>query len=168
MWLPKIPTVAADRLLHPLLIRAKAHRRPVTPYIRKVQQSYFSHSLRRLLDTLLALLLLELAVKKYLAQCLLHLALTLAKVLALDQVGNLFVIVILLLPTFTLAALLQRLVALGELSERGERVGAKLVEDTRNELCQLLVLSVAVEREGVRGDGRVDCTADIPSAIART
>lgn len=72
------------------------------------------------------------------------------KVLALDQVGDIVLIVGLL-------ALLHILVRLGELAERGEGVGAKLVEDAGDELGELLVLAVAVDGKGVGGDRGVDC-----------
>ena len=71
------------------------------------------------------------------------------EVLALDEVGNLIIVLALL-------ALLHVLVALGELSEGGERVGAELVKDAGNELSELLVLAVAVDGEGVGGDGGVN------------
>jgi hypothetical protein len=41
------------------------------------------------------------------------------------------------------------LVALGEFSERGKGVGAELVEDTRDEFGEFLVLAVSVDGEGV-------------------
>jgi hypothetical protein len=49
------------------------------------------------------------------------------------------------------------LVALGEFSERGKGVGAELVEDTRDEFGEFLVLAVSVDGEGVRWDSGVDC-----------
>ena len=49
------------------------------------------------------------------------------------------------------------LVRFSELSERGERVGAKLVQDTGDELGELLVDTVAVHGEGVGGGKAVDC-----------
>ena len=66
--------------------------------------------------------------------------------LALDQIRNV-VVVILALAGLALR-LLHLLVALGELAEAGERVGTELVEDTGNELGQLLLLAVAVEGKG--------------------
>lgn len=75
------------------------------------------------------------------------------EVLALDQLGYLIIVVVLLL---TLSTLLEALVALSELAERSERVGAELVKDARDELGELLVLTVAVEGEGVGGDSGVD------------
>lgn len=75
------------------------------------------------------------------------------EVLALDEIRDVVVVFLLVL---TLGALLQALVALGELSERGQGVGSKLVQDAGNELGQLLVLTVAVDGEGVGWDGGVD------------
>ncbi|RBQ90199.1 hypothetical protein VDGD_20520 [Verticillium dahliae] len=72
------------------------------------------------------------------------------KVLSLDEVGDVVLIAVLL-------ALLHVLVALGELAEGGKGVGAELVEDARDELGELLVLTVAVDGEGVGGNGGVDC-----------
>lgn len=71
------------------------------------------------------------------------------KVLSLDEVGDVVLIAVLL-------ALLHVLVALGELAEGGKGVGAELVEDARDELGELLVLTVAVDGEGVGGNGGVD------------
>lgn len=79
-------------------------------------------------------------------KCLLDLAL---EVLTLDQVGDVVLLTV-------LALLLHVLVALGELAEGGEGVGAELVEDAGDELGELLVLAVAVDGEGVGGDGGVD------------
>lgn len=87
--------------------------------------------------------------------CLLDVVLAL-EVLALDQLRYLVIVVVLLL---ALGALLHALVALGQLAERGERVGAELVEDARDELGELLVLTVAVEGEGVGGDRGVNCAS---------
>lgn len=69
--------------------------------------------------------------------------------LTLNEVGDLVVISLLL-------ALLEALVALGKLAQRGKRVRSQLVQDTGNELRQLLVLTVAVDGEGVRGNRGVD------------
>jgi hypothetical protein len=71
------------------------------------------------------------------------------EVLTFHQVGDVVLIVALL-------GLLQVLVALGELAERGQRVRAELVKDAGNELSQLLILTVAVDGEGVVGDSGVD------------
>lgn len=49
-----------------------------------------------------------------------------------------------------------RLVRLGKAAEVGERVGAELVEDTRDELGELLGLATAVDGEGVGSEGTVD------------
>lgn len=75
------------------------------------------------------------------------------EVLTLDKVGDVIIVLLLVL---TLDALLHALVALGELAEGSERVGAKLVENAGDELGQLLVLTVTVDGEGVGGDGGVD------------
>lgn len=75
------------------------------------------------------------------------------EVLALDQVGDLVVILALL-------SLLHVLVALGELAERGQGVGAELVQDAGDKLSELLVLTVAVDGEGVGLDGGVDYEND--------
>lgn len=80
------------------------------------------------------------------------------EVLALDKVGDVIIVLLLVL---TLNALLHALVALGELAEGSERVGAKLVEDAGDELGQLLVLTVAVDGEGVGGDGGVNCSGHV-------
>lgn len=76
------------------------------------------------------------------------------EVLALDQVGDLIIVLALL-------ALLHVLVALGKLAERSERVGAKLVKDAGNKLGKLLVLAVAVDGKGVGGNGGVDWSASV-------
>lgn len=73
------------------------------------------------------------------------------EVLAGNQVRNVVVVL------GTLLVLLGHvLVALGELAKRCERVGAKLVQDTRDELGQLLVLTSSVDGEGVGGHSGVD------------
>lgn len=56
-----------------------------------------------------------------------------------------------------LSVLRHVLVALGQLPERGQRVGAQLVENARDELCELLVFAVSVDGERVGGDSGVDC-----------
>lgn len=66
-----------------------------------------------------------------------------------DQVGDIVVVGLLL-------GLLHVLVALGELAERCERVGSELVEDSGDELGQLLVLTVAVDGKGVGGNRGVN------------
>ena len=77
------------------------------------------------------------------------------KVLTLHKIRYLVIVVVLLV--FTLAALLEALVGFGELSEGCERVWAELVEDAGDELGELFVLAVAVDGEGVGWDGGVDC-----------
>lgn len=78
------------------------------------------------------------------------------EVLTRNKVRDVVIVLILLLLTLTLL-LLHALVALGELAEGGQRVGTELVEDAGDELGELLVLTVAVDGEGVGGDGGVDC-----------
>lgn len=75
------------------------------------------------------------------------------EVLALNKVGDIILLVVLLITLL----LLHVLVALGELAQGSEGVGAELVEDVGDELGELLLLAVAVEGEGVRGDSAVDC-----------
>ena len=77
------------------------------------------------------------------------------EVLALDQIRDIILIFILLALSAGLV-LLHVLVALGELAEGGEAVGAKLVKDTRDELGKFLLFAVTVESEGVGGNGGVD------------
>ena len=79
------------------------------------------------------------------------------KVLALDEIGDLVVIVGLAFLLVAALLLLQALVALGQAAQGRQAVGAELVEDAGHELGQLLVLAVAVDGEGVGGDGGVDC-----------
>jgi hypothetical protein len=67
--------------------------------------------------------------------------------LALDQVWDLVIIVVLLL---------QILVCFGELAKLGERVGAELGEDAWHELRELLLFCVPIDREEVGGDGGVN------------
>lgn len=73
------------------------------------------------------------------------------EVLAGNKLGNIVVIGLL-----ALLVLLHALVALSELAQRGQGVGAQLVQDTGDELGQLLVLTVSVDGEGVGGDSSVD------------
>lgn len=84
------------------------------------------------------------------------------KVLTLHKVGDIILIIILLLTTL---ALLHVLIALGELAEGSEAVGAELVQDARDELGELLLLAVAVEGEGVGGDGGVDFIVMLAFAV---
>lgn len=76
------------------------------------------------------------------------------EVLALDEVGNVVVVLLLLL---TFGTLLQGLVALGELPEGCERVWAELVKDAGDKFGELLVLTVTVDGKGVGRDGSVNC-----------
>lgn len=64
------------------------------------------------------------------------------------------VVIVLLLGALLL---LHALVALGQLAQGGKGVWAELVEDTWNELGELLVLTGTVDGEGVGWDGSVDC-----------
>jgi len=86
-------------------------------------------------------------VRPAIISCLLDLVL---EVLAGNEIGDIIIIGLLL-------ALLHVLVALGELAERREGVGSELVQDTGDELGELLVLAVAVDGEGVGRDSGVDC-----------
>ena len=72
------------------------------------------------------------------------------EVLASNEIGDIILLSVLLV-------LLHVLVALSELAERGEGVGAELVKDAGDELSELLVLTVAVDGEGVSGDSGVNC-----------
>lgn len=85
------------------------------------------------------------------------------KVLASNKLGNVVLVAIL-----ALIALLHALVALGQLAQGGQGVGAELVENTGDELRQLLVLAGAVDGEGVCGDGSVYCVVGAMSALAET
>lgn len=71
------------------------------------------------------------------------------EVLALYELRDLVIIPLLLV-------LLEVLVALSELAKGGQRVGAELVEDTGDELRELLVLTISVDGEGIGGDGGVN------------
>lgn len=81
------------------------------------------------------------------------------KVLAGDQIGDIIVVILILIPTAATATflLLQALVALGQFAEGGQAVGAELVEDAGDEFGEFFVFAVAVDGEGVGGDGGVDC-----------
>ena len=74
------------------------------------------------------------------------------KVLASDQVGDVIIVL-----TTLLVLLGNVLVALSKLAEGGQGVGSELVEDTRDELGKLLVLTGTVDGKGVGGNGGVDC-----------
>lgn len=74
------------------------------------------------------------------------------EVLTLHQIRDIILIIILLVAL----VLLHRLVSLGELAEGSKGVGAQLVQDTGDELSELLLLAVTVESEGVGGDRGVD------------
>ena len=90
----------------------------------------------------------------------------LALEVALDELRDLVIVVVLLVAVLALL-LLHGLVALGELAQAGERIWAKLVEDAGDELGKLLLLAVAVDGEGVCGDGCVDCVAVCVSIMLR-
>lgn len=74
----------------------------------------------------------------------------------LDQLRDLIVIRVGLV-VFPALLLLHALVALCQSSQGREAVGAELIQDPRDELRQLFVFAVAVDCEGVGGDGGVDC-----------
>jgi hypothetical protein len=74
------------------------------------------------------------------------------EVLALNKLGDIILVVVLV----TTLSLLHVLVALSELAEGSKGVGTQLVQDTGDELGELLLLAVTVESEGVGGDGSVD------------
>lgn len=76
------------------------------------------------------------------------------KVLTLNQVRDIILILVVLLLASLL--LLQALVALGKLAQRGQAVGAELVQDAGDEFSEFLLFAVAVDGEGVGGDGGVD------------
>jgi hypothetical protein len=78
------------------------------------------------------------------------------EVLSLYQVRNIVLILIILLVVAGTLFLLQALVALGQLAQGSQAVGAQLVQDTGNELGEFLVLAVAIDGESVGGDGSVD------------
>lgn len=86
-------------------------------------------------------------------ESLLHVGLAL-EVLPLDQIRDILVIFVLLLSAFSSlsARLLQALVALRQLAQTGQTVGAELVQDSRDKLCQFFVFAVAVDGKGVGGD----------------
>jgi hypothetical protein len=73
----------------------------------------------------------------------------------LRDVIVILVVVVLLVAVLALL-LLHALVALGKLAQRCERVGTELVEDAGDELGELLVFTVTVDGEGVRGYRGVD------------
>lgn len=75
------------------------------------------------------------------------------EVLASDEVGDVVIIL-----TTLLVLLGDVLVALGELAQGSQGVGSELVQDAGDELGELLVLTSAVDGEGVGGDGGVDYT----------
>ncbi len=69
------------------------------------------------------------------------------EILARDQIWDVIIIIVRL--SFTTFCLLHRLVALSQLSEGCEGIGAELVEDAGNEFRELLVFSCTVDCEGV-------------------
>lgn len=88
---------------------------------------------------------------------LLHLAF---EVLPCNQVGNIIVIILVLIPT---VLFLQALVALRQLPQRSQAVGTELIEDTGDELGEFFVFAVAVNGKGVGGYGSVDCEVFVES-----
>ena len=83
---------------------------------------------------------------------------TLLKVLPLNQIRDIIIALLLLrIPPFAAAILLlHALVALRQLPEAGEGVGAELVEDAGDELGEFFVFAGTVDGEGVGGNGGVD------------
>lgn len=71
----------------------------------------------------------------------------------LDEVWD---VIIVLLRFLCVGLALHLLVLLGQFSERGERVGTQLVEDTWDQFSEFLVVSTSVDGEGVGRDGCVD------------
>jgi len=65
-----------------------------------------------------------------------------------DVIVVLIVLVVLLVAVLTLL-FLHALVALSKFAQRCKRIWAELVEDAGDELCQLFVLAIAVDGEGV-------------------
>lgn len=80
-----------------------------------------------------------------------RLVLSRLEVVASNEVGDVIVILVVVLLAGLTLLLLHALVALGEFAQGCERVGAELVEDTGDELSKLLVLTGAVDGEGVGG-----------------
>ena len=76
--------------------------------------------------------------------------------LARNQVGDVIVTVVILFLLASLLLCLHGLVGFGQLAERSQAVGAKLVEDTGDQFSQLLLFTVTVDSECVRGDRGVD------------
>jgi hypothetical protein len=72
-----------------------------------------------------------------------------------NQIWDVIIIIVIFL-VITPFCLLHRLVALGKLSERGQGIGAELIEDTGDEFSEFLVFTVTVDSEGVSWDGSVD------------
>lgn len=99
----------------------------------------------------------------------LHILLNLTlEILPLHQIRDIIVIVVRLASLRVRAILLlERLVRFCEFAEGGERVRAELVEDAGDEFCELFVFARAVDCEGVRGDGGVDCVEIISSVAPR-
>jgi hypothetical protein len=76
------------------------------------------------------------------------------KVLSCNQIRDVIVIIV----AFLLVALrlLHGLVALSQLSKRGEGVGAELVEDAGDEFSELFVFASSVDGKGVGWDCGMD------------
>jgi len=70
------------------------------------------------------------------------------KGLAWHEVWNIIVVIVFLVAVLAVL-LLHALVAFGELAKGREAVWPKLIEDSRHELCELLVFPIAVDREGI-------------------
>jgi len=74
------------------------------------------------------------------------------KCLVLNQIGDLIIVIVFL----AFGPLVHGLVALGQLTERGQGIRAQLVEDAGHKFGQLLVFSIAVDGKKVARDGGVN------------
>jgi len=92
------------------------------------------------------------------------------EILPRDQIRDIIIVLIVPpsqpfpLPARAAVLLLQALVALGQLAEGGQAVGAELVEDAGDEFREFFVFAGAVDGEGVGGDGGVDCGGGLGGA----
>lgn len=77
------------------------------------------------------------------------------KILPRNKIRDIIIVVLVLLPTLFL---LQALIALRQFPQTRQTIGTELIEDSWNELREFFIFSVAVDGEGVGGDGGVDCT----------
>lgn len=67
------------------------------------------------------------------------------KVLSSHKIGDIVIVCLLL-------ALLHVLITLSQAAERGQRVRSELVQNSGDELSELLILTITIDRERVRGD----------------